>query len=86
MSLIAVGLAGAFLFVRLGVPAALAAAFFGASGIMLISEHAIILPAFNFTQFGSLAEWALLFGLGLNQLIVNGCVRLAQNAQRRFFG
>ena len=86
LSLIAVGLAGGFLFVRLGAPAALAAAFFGASGVMLLSEHAIILPAFNFTQFGSLAEWAFLFGLGLNQLIVNGCVRLAQNAQQRFFG
>ena len=86
LSLIAVGLAGAFLFVRLGAPAALAAAFFGASGVMLLSEHAIILPAFNFTQFGSLAEWAFLFGLGLNQLIVNGCVRLAQNARARFFG
>ena len=85
-SLIAVGLAGAFIFVRLGAPAALAAAFFGVVGVMLLSEHAIILPAFNFTQFGSLAEWAFLFGLGLNQLIVNGCVRLAQNAQRRFFG
>ena len=86
LSLITVGIAGAFLFVRLGAPAALAAAFFGASGVMLLSEHAIILPAFNFTQFGALAEWAFLFGLGLNQLIVNGCVRLAQNAQQRFFG
>ena len=86
LSLIAVGIAGAFLFMRLGAPAALAAAFFGASGVMLLSEHAIILPAFNFTQFGALAEWAFLFGLGLNQLIVNGCVRLAQNAQQRFFG
>ena len=53
---------------------------------MLLSEHAITLPAFNFTQFGSLAEWAFLFGLGLNQLIVNGGVRLAQNARERFFG
>ena len=86
LSLIAVGLAGTFLFVRLGAPAALAAAFFGAVGVMLLSEHAIILPAFNFTQFGSLAEWAFLFSLGLNQLIVNCCVRLAQNAQQCFFG
>ncbi|MEZ5889990.1 MAG: hypothetical protein R3D52_06860 [Xanthobacteraceae bacterium] len=86
LSLIAVGLTGAFLFVRSGAPLALAAAFFGASGVMLLSEHAITLPAFNFGHFGALAEWAFLFALGLNQLIVNGCVRLAQTAQQRFFG
>ena len=85
LSLIAVGLVGAFLFVRFGAPAALAAAFFGASGVMLLSEHAIILPAFNFAHFGALAEWAFLFSLELNQLIVNGGVRLAQIAQQRFF-
>ena len=53
---------------------------------MLLSEHAIILPAFNFTHFGALAEWAFLFGLGINQLIVNGCVRLAQIVRELFFG
>ena len=86
LSLIAIGLAGAYLFVRTGAPAALGAAFFGAAGIMLLSEHAIILPAFNFTHFGALAEWAFLFGLGLNQLIVNGCIWLAQIARERLFG
>ena len=86
LSLMTIGLVGAFLFVRLGAPAALAAAFFGATGVLLLSEHAITLPAFNFGHFGSLAEWAFLFGLGISQLIVNGCVRLAQNAQHRFFG
>ena len=84
LSLMAVGLVGAFLFVRLGAPAALAAAFFGAAGGLLLSEHAIILPAFNFAHFGALAEWAFLFGLGINQLIVNGCVWLAQEAKQRF--
>jgi hypothetical protein len=86
LSLMTVGLVGAILFVRLGAPAALAAAFFGAAGVMLLSEHAITLPAFNFGHFGALAEWAFLFSLGIYQLIINGCVRLVQIAQQRVFG
>ena len=45
LSLITVGLAGAFLFCAPWRAHRLAAAFFGASGVMLLSEHAIILPA-----------------------------------------